>query len=122
MNDRELEKQIEELERALRAADGSSYSLVTITLGVQAKRPPDAMYREWLGECNVIAEDLTSSINRFGSKVPLIIFAKNRVPPNDWVLVNGLQTISAESVGGGHKWWIHPIVNQRYKEWLKTCN
>ncbi len=120
MSSKDLEKQIEELERILRATDGTSYSLVSVTVGVQAKRPSDAICKEWLSECKVITEDLISTVNRFSSTVPLVVFAGNRMPPNDWMLVKGLPSLAGNAINGGHRWWVHQILSQRYKQWAKT--
>ncbi len=120
MSSKDLEKQIEELERILRATDGTSYSLVSVTVGVQAKRPSVALYKEWLSECKVVTDDLISAVNRFSSTVPLVVFAGNRTPPNDWMLVKGLPSLAANSINGGHRWWVHQILSQRYRQWAKT--
>ena len=111
----EVEKQIEELEKALRAADGSSYAFVSLTVGFQAKRPSAQMCKQWLEECGIVAEDVMSSVNRFSSTVPLVCFSHGSTPPADWLLVKGLKTHVVQA-----DWWVHPVINERYKVWASA--
>ncbi len=112
----DIEKQIAELEKVLRAADGSSYSLVAMTVGFQAKRPSTQICKQWLEECGVVAEDVMSCVNRHSTTVPLVCFANGEMPPDNWLLIKGLQPISGEGDDVA-KWWTHPLINQRFKEW-----
>ena len=113
----DIEKQIAELEKGLRAADGSSYSLVTMTVGFQVKRPSAQVYKQWLEECGIVAEDVMSGVNRHSSTVPLVCFGNREIPPDDWLLIQGVRPISGDSDDSA-KWWAHPLINERFKEWI----
>lgn len=118
MNNKDIEKRIEDLERALRSVEGVCYQLVSMTVGFQAKKPPEALYRQWLEECGVNVEMVISAVNRFSSVIPFANFGGDDLPPDEWVLVKGLQTVSGHPEELRPKWWVHPILSQRYREWL----
>lgn len=118
MNNKEIEQRICDLEKILNAAEGRSYTMVSITLGFQMRKPPQDFYVQWLKECGVIANDLLIFCNRVGSQIPFVGFRDDEEPPPDWLILENVPS-GMEPEGQRPKIWVHPLLIQRFKAWLK---
>lgn len=125
MSYKDLEEQLNQLEKRLSAAEGATYRFVMLTLPFCTPIPPTHIAKQWLSECSVEIEDLMVARHRNSDvKLPVLHFGDQSAPSSEW-LVLGYEVrtsmLSSNAEAKSNE-WIHPLLISRYRQWALSQN